>query len=73
MKKINNATARKLFNEGKELWITACNMRPQQGILLNVPVYRYLDKDFDKIVNAFEYYNCNNECGRYAAFYIEIA
>lgn len=27
-------------------------------------------KEFDKLVNEFEYYNCNHECGYYAAFYV---
>lgn len=26
---------------------------------------------FNNMVNSFEYYNCNNELGRYAAFYIK--
>lgn len=69
--RINKATARKLFNEGKEIWLTACNMRPECGILLNTRNYTDLGNDFDKIVNAFQYYNCNNECGRYPAYYIE--
>ena len=32
--------------------------------------YEYIDS-FDKLVNAFEYYNCDNERGRYAAYYVE--
>lgn len=69
--RINKATARKLFSEGKEIWLTACNMRPEYGILLNSGYYNDLGRDFDKIVNAFQYYNCNNECGRYPAYYVE--
>ena len=31
------------------------------------------DQDFDKVVNAFEYYNCtNSETGYYAAFYAKV-
>lgn len=26
---------------------------------------------FDSLVNAFEYYNCDNERGTYSAFYVE--
>ncbi len=29
--------------------------------------------EFDTIVNCYEYYNCNNECGNYAAYYIKEA
>ena len=70
MKRVNKAIARKLFNEGKEVWITPCLMCPEYGILLNAPIYLYLGKDFDNVVNMFEYYCCNKETGRYSAFYI---
>lgn len=71
MERINKRIARKLFNEGKTLWITACNMRPEQGLLMNAGTYENELSDFDTFVNSFTYYNCNNETGRYPAFYIE--
>ena len=71
MERINKRVARKLFNEGKTLWITACNMRPECGLLMNAGTYENEFVDFDKFVNSFAYYNCNNETGRYPAFYIE--
>lgn len=70
MKKINKAIARRMYNEGKEFWITACNMRPECGILINSRYYQFKDDSFDKVVNAFTYYNCNPETGRYPAYYI---
>ena len=27
-------------------------------------------REFDNLVNEFEYYNCIHECGYYAAFYV---
>lgn len=66
MEKMNKAAARKMWNESKEFWITACNMRPECGLLID-PVR--VDGDFDKMVNAFTYYNCSNETGRYPAYY----
>lgn len=71
MERINKRVARKLFNEGKTLWITACNMRPECGLLMNAGTYENELSDFDTFVNSFTYYNCNNETGRYPAFYIE--
>ena len=71
MERINKRVARKLFNEGKTLWITACNMRPECGLLMNAGTYENELADFDTFVNSFTYYNCNNETGRYPAFYIE--
>lgn len=71
MERINKRVARKLFNEGKTVWITACNMRPECGLLMNAGTYENELSDFDTFVNSFTYYNCNNETGRYPAFYIE--
>lgn len=71
MERINKRVARKLFNEGKTVWITACNTRPECGLLMNAGTYENELVDFDTFVNSFTYYNCNNETGRYPAFYIE--
>ena len=72
-RRINKAAARRLFNEGKEFWIAACNMRPECGLLINCKV-GYVScewKDFETFLNCFTYYNCNNETGRYPAYYVE--
>lgn len=70
MTQINKSAARKLYNQGKTFWMTACNMRPECGILIN-SAHREYDEDFNKLVNAFIYYNCNNETGRYPRYYID--
>lgn len=72
MKRINKTTARKLYNEHKDFWITACNMRPECGILIGSSSFeRMTETPFDTMVNSFTYYNCDNERGRYPAYYIE--
>lgn len=70
MKQINKVAARKLYNAGKPFWMTACNMRPECGILINATGAHY-DESFDTVYNAFIYYNCDNERGRYPRFYVE--
>ena len=63
MTKINKTAARKLWNEGKEFTIVACNLRPSW-----TKNYR----DFDQFVDQFTVFNCgNNETGRYPAYYVE--
>lgn len=69
-KRVNKQVARRLFNENKEFWIAAVCMLPQHGIMVSKATFTEWD-NFDKMVNAFEYYNCDNERGRYAAFYVE--
>lgn len=72
MQKINKAAARKLYNSGRPFWIVACNRRPQCGILIGSASFEHMaDIPFDNMVNSFEYYNCNNDTGRYAAFYTD--
>ena len=73
-KKIRKNTARKLFKEGKEICLIPCRARVSMWIdFYKIQIDRYFstNRDFDKIVNAFEYYNCNPEMGNYAHFYIE--
>lgn len=71
MKQINKVAARKLFDAKKSFWMTACNMRPECGILINSLARHFGHETFEQVYNAFCYYNCNNECGRYPRFYVE--
>lgn len=73
MKQINKRQARKLYEVGKEFWITPCNMRPQCGIMINAVTYEdtFNCCSFDQMYNSFCYYNCDNERGRYPRFYVE--
>ena len=43
-----------------------------QPIKLNKEEYidKNYENDFDKIINNFEFYNCNKDLGRYTSFYI---
>ena len=70
-KRINKSAARKLYNTGRQFWITAVNMPFKNGLLVDPMREPYTDLTFDDLCNRFEYYNCNNETGRYCAFYEE--
>ena len=69
MKKINKTRARTLWLSGKCFWITACNMPIHAGLLIDPLRLASEFATFDALVNAFMYYNCNNECGRYPHYY----
>lgn len=75
MTKINKTVARKIFNSG---------LGPVTFLPCRVPLstpwgLAYTcgrdnvdhDVDFDKVVNAFEMYNCLYGLGRYAAYYVD--
>ena len=73
-KRITKTTAKKLFNAGKTIALLPCKANPLSIWFSFYPlnknsVEHYTDKSFDLFVNNFEYYNCNNQTGRYTAFY----
>ena len=77
-KKINKVQARKLYNNNKNVYIITCKIYNNynnvwiQHIKLNKEEYieKNYENDFDKIINNFEFYNCNTELGKYTSFYI---
>lgn len=75
MKRTNKAIARKMWNEGRNFIIVPCKCSPVGIGALYTETDLSEDyntrRPFDTFVNEFEFYNCNNETGRYAAFYIE--
>lgn len=76
--RINKTAARKAFNAGMDVLFVPCNMSIRRDcyfnyhVLLNNrgPEFDNSTRNFDTLCNHFEYYNCNNETGKYAAFYI---
>ena len=74
IQRINKKEARKMYNHGGDIIVSACNLNPESpfciGSLWNINVGE--SADFDKMVNYFEVYNCDNYSGKYAAFYKEV-
>jgi hypothetical protein len=71
-KQISKGTAKKLFKAGKEFYICLCNLaaggffRPELRINPTETA-----GDFNNLLIAAQYYNCNPEAGRYLRFYIK--
>ena len=77
VKQINKNKAFCLLTEGANIWVNASKMlfdnmwQPAIGISSDeVPCRTY--EAFNKWINAFEYYNCDNERGRYPVFFMEL-
>lgn len=73
-KRINKAKARKEYNNGNVVFILPCKVRFNNAWIQPRIVSKdfYDSEDFDKIVNAYEYYNCQyNETGKYASYYFK--
>ena len=73
MKKCNAQKARRLYYEGKNIYIIPSKVRiPNMWIdffQMNVKDQENEKDDFQKRLNAFSYYNCNNELGNRIHFY----
>jgi len=76
--KINKSEARKLFNQGKNIYILPCKVVLKNPWVQPMKVNNknnedskiYTTQTFDQIVNNFEYYNTGSQLGYYAAYYI---
>ena len=68
--KITKTAARKIYTEGKRVYVLPCNMRTNSVWMspMEIPT----DRDFDKFCNEYQYYNCNSETGKRIAFYKEV-
>ena len=73
--KVTRPKANRLFNEGVTLYLLPCKcsrvcLTEKCGIS-PITIQKDLDtgRTFEKLVNSFEYYNCNREVGYYTHFY----
>ena len=81
--RINKASARKQYLQGRTVFLLPCNFRFGSPWFSAYPMNRNRDENFvidetgmenrfNSLVNSFEYYNCTcRETGEYAAFYVE--
>ena len=79
-RRVNKREARNLANAGRSIGVCACKLDPFNPYWNPCAWYHPEEErdafdgfdTFDKFVNAYEYYNCSNEAGYYAAFYVEV-
>lgn len=75
--RVDKKQARKAYNNGLTVRFCPCNLRPGSPFRFDMDMNRAQENcagvDFEKLLNAFEFYNCTNtETGRYTAFYIPV-
>lgn len=74
--RINRKQAKAAYNNGLTVLFCPVNMRSFTPWHLEIDVNKNFESyngiEFEKVVNAFEYYNCTNETGKYTAFYIPV-
>ena len=67
---IDMRKARKLFADGKPFYIAMENERPDFAI--EIAGEDFAEETFDKIVNAYLYYNRGRELGYRCRFYVKL-
>ena len=67
---IDMRRARKLFADGKPFYIAMENERPDFAI--EIAGEDFAEETFDKIVNAYLYYNRGRELGYRCRFYVKV-
>lgn len=73
MKRISMAQARKLYSEGTDIYLLPSKAVPGSIWILPIKISRdiQIQNDFDTKINAYRYYNCTAETGKYIHFYIK--
>lgn len=66
--------ARRLYEQGKTIYLQSCNMRFNTMWQSACPINKERatwGETFDSVVNAFEYYNCDHERGKYPNYFVK--
>lgn len=76
LKRIPRNKAKAAYNNGLDVLFIPVNCNPLSNYY-NLEIWENKNlegqySNFESLCNAFEYYNCNNETGKYIAFYIKI-
>lgn len=71
--RIDKKKARIKFNAGCTIYLIQDMMRLDNAWQSPCPINmeKSSEKDFDKLVNAFQYYNCDSERGRGVKYFIK--
>lgn len=67
--RVTKRTARQRYNNGESIIILPVKCYTEMFAFETEENYNKV-RDFESLVMEFEYYNCNYECGYYAAFYV---
>lgn len=67
--RVSKRTARRHYNNGESIIILPVKCYTEMFAFETEKNYNKI-RTFDNLVTEFEHYNCNHECGYYAAFYV---
>lgn len=68
--RVDKRIARKEFDAGGVVYLVPCKANPCSYWVGLIGICKE-SAGFDTVINEFEYYNCNTELGKRAAYYVE--
>lgn len=70
--RVNKKVARKLYNLGFDVGVCPCKANPESPWISMAIFNKYgFPESFDNLCSFFIFYNCNNELGKYPAYYVD--
>ncbi|SCJ99956.1 Uncharacterised protein [uncultured Eubacterium sp.] len=74
LERVSKTRAKQLYNNGFSVLFIPCKLNPENnfynlGIWENIFLQGQYNS-FEELENAFTFYNCNAETGKYIAFYV---
>lgn len=81
-RRVSKPQAKKLYNDGRVVYLCPCYLRPggmwkpevavaKERVDESVSYFVSNTNEFDKLVDEFMYYNCRGGSGKYPAYYIK--
>lgn len=74
--RVTKKTARAAYRAGLTVLWCPVNLAPFTSWGLEMPInaqnWNCDNKTFDEVLNEYTFYNCNNETGKYPAYYIPV-
>lgn len=70
-KRITRAAAFKAYKDGITVYFCPVKLRPGAPYNPETAIQCNTPRKWENIINEFIFYNCNNETGKYIAFYIQ--
>jgi len=67
--RISKAQARKSFDSGEKIVFCPCKLRPFGWAHAGIMIEKGEFETFGKVVESFEFCNCDSETGKYVSFY----
>lgn len=73
-KRVNKATARKMYNHGCSILLLPCKVRFENEWIkpysMSLMTNEEKSNRFDRAVRTYEHFNCNAELGYYAHYFV---